>query len=69
MKARSIDPGASWADALLRDRPQVAAGVAAEPAPAATDAPIPAGAVPPDGDGSRPDRDEATAGTATGGQG
>jgi len=65
-----VDPGASWADAFLRDRPakKVPTDTSAPVDPTETPAPDVSADIS-DGDGVRPDRGAATSGTATGSQG
>ena len=66
-----VDPGASWADAFLRDRPASRKVPTDTPAPdAPTDRPAPDLPVDSSGeDGVRPDRGAATSETAAGAQG
>jgi AI-2 transport protein TqsA len=70
-----VDPGASWADALLRDRPVPRTVPQAAAVPEAVEVtPAPDGAVGQDNaegvgvDGTRSDRDSTTSGTAPGAQ-
>jgi predicted PurR-regulated permease PerM len=67
-----VDPGAGWADALLRDRPARRTApndTAAPDAVAVTPTPAVGEDVGVDGDGGRPDRGAATSGTGPGAQG